>query len=49
MGRKGLQYAAGLIGLYLVVYYGTNAGKVISAGANGSATIVKSLQGKAAK
>ena len=49
MGRTALKYGAGLIGLYLVVYYGTNAGKVVSSGAAGASTVIKSLQGKAAK
>lgn len=46
MGRKALTTIGGLIGLYLVVYYGTNSGKVISAGASGGSTLIKSLQGR---
>lgn len=46
MGRKALSYGAGLIGLYLVVYHGTKAGRVVKAGANGSATVIKTLQGR---
>lgn len=46
MGKKALTYAAGLIALYLVVYNGTNAGKVISAGASGASTVTKTFQGR---
>lgn len=46
MGKKALGYAAGLIATYLVVYYATNAGNVVTAGANGGATLVKAFQGR---
>jgi hypothetical protein len=49
MGRQALKYGAGLIGLYLIVYYGTNAGGVVRAGANGAATTIKAFQGRAAR
>lgn len=46
--RKGgaIYYAAGLIALYLVVYNGTKAGRVIASGARGSTEVIKSLQGR---
>lgn len=40
------KYAAVLIGLYLVVYHGTNAGKLVGAGADGGVKVVKALQGR---
>jgi hypothetical protein len=46
MGRVGLKYAAVLIALYLGVYYGTNSGHVIKAGADGSTEIIKAFQGR---
>jgi len=46
MFKKALTYGAGLIGLYLVVNYATGTGKVINAGAGGTATVVKTLQGR---
>lgn len=49
MGRQALKYGAGLVGLYLVVYYGTNAGNVIRAGASGVSTVTKGFQGRAAR
>jgi hypothetical protein len=49
MFRQSIKYGAGLIGLYLIVYYGTNAGKVIKDGAAGGATVIKAFQGRAAR
>jgi hypothetical protein len=46
MIRKLAFYGAALIGVYLVVYNGTNSGKVFTAGANGLATDVKAFQGR---
>lgn len=46
MGRKALTYGAGLIALYLVVYNGSKSGRVVSAGAKGSATVIRTLQGR---
>lgn len=46
MGRKALAYTGGLIGLYLLVRHATGAGTVLSAGANGSAKFVRTLQGR---
>lgn len=48
MFRQGLKYGAGLIALYVAVYYGSNAGKLVREGANGGATLIKAFQGKAA-
>jgi len=44
--RKVVVGVGGLIGLYLVVAYATGSGKVIDSGARGSATVIKSLQGR---
>ncbi len=46
MLRELGKYGAGLIALYLIVYNGTNAGHVVSAGASGISTDVKALQGR---
>ncbi len=40
------RYGFGAIALYLVVYNGSNAGKVIGAGAQGLAVDVKAFQGR---
>lgn len=44
--KTALKYGAILIGAYLVVYYGTGAGKVIHTGAAGAVSIAKALQGR---
>lgn len=44
--KKALGYGAGLIALYLIVYYGSNSGRVIAAGASGTSTVVKAFQGR---
>jgi len=46
MGKKLATYGAGLIGLYLVVFYSSGAGKVISAGSSGGTSVIKALQGR---
>lgn len=46
MARKLAVYGAGLIALYLFVNHASGAGTVISAGANGGSTVIKSLQGR---
>jgi len=46
MGRKALFYGAALIGLYIAVANGSNMGKLISNGAQGGSTFVKTLQGR---
>lgn len=46
MGRKLITYGGGLIGLYLVVFYASGSGKVISSGAAGGTSIIKALQGR---
>jgi hypothetical protein len=44
--NKTLRYGAGLIALYLVVYYYTGAGTVISRGTAGASTVIKAFQGR---
>lgn len=44
--NHALKYGATLIGLYLVVFYGTNSGNVVKAGAAGSTNIIKAFQGR---
>lgn len=46
MGKKMLQYGAGLIGLYIVVANGSQFGQVFSAGAAGGTQLIKGLQGR---
>lgn len=46
MLKKGMGYTVGLIALYLVVNNATNSGKVMTDGANGFATVTKTLQGR---
>lgn len=44
--RVYAKYAASLIALYLVVYNGTKAGKLLTDGAKGAGVIIKDLQGR---
>lgn len=44
--KQALKYGAGLIGLYLVVSKGTNAGRAMKDGASGGVSIIKALQGR---
>lgn len=46
MGRKVLTYGGGLIALYLLVMHASGAGTVLTSGASGSSTVIKSLQGR---
>lgn len=46
MGKKVLTYTGGLIALYLAVAYASGTGSVIRNGAQGGATIIKTLQGR---
>lgn len=46
MGKKALTYGAGLIALYLGVYYATGAGNLIKTGAAGGVSLVKTFQGR---
>ena len=46
MGRKALTYSAGLIALYLGVFYATGSGAVIEASTTGAANLVKTFQGR---
>lgn len=40
------KYGAGLIALYLVVFYGTRSGRVLREGSRGSVSIIKAFQGR---
>lgn len=44
--RQALKYGAGLIALYLGVYYASGAGRLIREGAGGTATVVRAFQGR---
>lgn len=46
MDKKLVAYGGGLIALYLIVAHGSAFGTALTAGANGTATIVKTLQGR---
>lgn len=46
MLKKGLGYTVALIALYLGVNNAANAGKLMTDGANGFATVTKTLQGR---
>ena len=46
MLRKFGSYGAGLIALYIVVVNASGFGKAFVAGANGTTTVVKGLQGR---
>lgn len=40
------KYGAGLIGLYLLVYYSSGSGELIKNSTSGAANVIKSLQGR---
>jgi len=44
--KTALKYSAGLIALYLGVYYATGAGQLISNASSGSVGVVKAFQGR---
>jgi hypothetical protein len=44
--KTALKYGAGLIALYLVVYYATGAGNDINAGQSGLVNTIKAFQGR---
>lgn len=46
MFKKVATYVGGLIALYLVVEHATGTGQIMTNGANGSATVIKTLQGR---
>lgn len=46
MSRTLVHYAASLTALYLVLYWGTNAGALIKNGAAGISTVEKTFQGR---
>ena len=44
--KTALRYGAGLIGLYLAVYYATGAAKDLNAGQTGVVNTIKAFQGR---
>lgn len=44
--KKALTYSAGLISLYLLVYYSTGSGTLINNASTGSVNLVKAFQGR---
>lgn len=46
MSRTIFHYAASLTALYLILYYGTNAGNLVKNGASGISTVEKTFQGR---
>lgn len=44
--KQYLRYGTGLVALYIVIANGSNFGTVISKGAEGVATVTKTLQGR---
>jgi len=44
--RTALKYGAGLIGLYLVVFYATGSGNLINHGQAGVVNTIKAFQGR---
>lgn len=46
MGRQALKYTGALIGLYLVSAYASGFGRAFIDGANGTATVIKTLQAR---
>lgn len=46
MLKKGMGYTVALIALYMGVYKSSDAGNLITAGANGFSTVTKTLQGR---
>lgn len=46
MARKALFYSAVLIGTYLVLSRATSGGRLMTTGASGAATLVKTFQGR---
>lgn len=43
---KDLKIGAGLIALYLLVYYASGAGKLITSGSKGGVDVIKAFQGR---
>jgi len=46
MGAKIAKYSAGLIALYLAVYYASGSGTLFLEGSKGSARVVQAFQGR---
>ncbi|MBB3043924.1 hypothetical protein [Nocardioides soli] len=46
MGKTALKYIGILTGLYIIVYNGSKAGSVVTKGAAGASSFVRTLQGR---
>jgi len=46
VGRVALRYSAGLIALYLLVFYSTGSGVLLTQGSAGGAGLVRAFQGR---
>jgi hypothetical protein len=46
LANKTLKYGAGLIGLYLLVFYASGSGALISGTTAGAANVIRTLQGR---
>lgn len=44
--KKALAYGAGLIALYLAVYYSTGSGNLVSGASSGATNVIKAFQGR---
>ena len=44
--KTALKYGAGLIGVYLVVYYATGSGSLLTNGTTGTVNVIKAFQGR---
>jgi len=44
--KTALKYSAGLIALYLGVYYATGGGNLINAATSGATNVIKAFQGR---
>lgn len=44
--KKVITYSFGAIGLYLVVYYASGSGTVISGATKGATSVIKAFQGR---
>ena len=46
MGKQMIKYGTVLIGLFIAVAHGSDAGQLLTAGANGGTQLIKGLQGR---
>ncbi len=44
--HTALKYGAGMIALYLLVFYSTGTGTLLTGATNGSTSLVKAFQGR---